>query len=334
VLPAGSLIAVTVPPSDPSISAEARTPLTAIVWLIVLLHALIVSRVFFPALSDIGAWDEAFYINEGRELAHGTIPRFSGNPAVATLYALTYLPVHSSPFWLVYSAGIGRVLLFVLLWLAVIELAHQMRRLAHPLILIALVAIAPILVGSTAGAKPNGLLNNGSSALFAAMSGLALAQFVAFYQDRVIRHLWRAAAFVALAALSRNEGTILALILVASALVISARTRIVRAALFACLAPLAAILGGYLLAYWLQNGRVSLGTAERSYLAFEQGHGMAFRDQFGPNALADLMLSRTASMRHEDFSVPRRKTDIPYSGPSLGTLLRTQRVFHCSPSPR
>ena len=91
-----------------------------IVFVIFLLHVVLVSPVFFPSMSSINAWDESVYINEGRELTHGKLPLFTMNPLVAALYALTYLPVHASPYWLIHSCSMGRVVFFGLLWWPVI----------------------------------------------------------------------------------------------------------------------------------------------------------------------------------------------------------------------
>jgi hypothetical protein len=142
-----------------------------LVFLIFLLHAVVVSPVFFPAMSDINAWDDSEYIHEGRELAHGKLPLFTMNPLVGSLYAVAYLPVHASPFWLIHTCSIGRIVNFSLLWLAAYLVAGQLAEGAIPFIMIALLVMSPALVH---------LLDNGSNALFAAMSGFALWQLLAF----------------------------------------------------------------------------------------------------------------------------------------------------------
>ena len=62
-----------------------------------LLNIFLISASFFPNLAEINAWDEAAYVNGGRMLLLGELPGFSGNPLVALLYALTYLPYADSP---------------------------------------------------------------------------------------------------------------------------------------------------------------------------------------------------------------------------------------------
>ncbi len=159
--------------------------------LIFLFNVALVYPALFPRLHDINAWDEAIYIEHGRELAQGHLPLYSDNPAVSLLYALTWLPVRSSPFWLVYSCRLGRLILFGLLWLACYRVSRRFANLVHPLIIIGLLVVSP---------AARSLLDNGSNALFAAMSGFALAEFLAFYQTQQLHHARLTSVFVGLAA--------------------------------------------------------------------------------------------------------------------------------------
>jgi hypothetical protein len=235
--------------------------------LIFALNLLLLVHVFLPSLSDINAWDEATYINEGRELVHGKLPRFAMNPLVAVFYAVTYLPVHASPFWLIHSCAIGRVILFGLLWFSSYLVARELARFALPLIMVALLVVSPVLAR---------LVDNGSNALFAAMSGLALWQFLAFHQRHETKHLWLTSLFLGLAALSRNEGPVLFAIFLVLSLILCVRMKRLGTCLAACTIPFAVVVGGYVLLYGLVTGRFELGTASRSYFTFEQGHGMAY----------------------------------------------------------
>lgn len=243
-----------------------------IVLIIFLIHATLVSPVFFPSLSNIGVWDEATYINEGRELLDGKLPLYSENPAMAGLYALTYLPVRTSPYWLVHSCSIGRFVLFGLLWLASYLVASEVAGLASPFIMIALVATSPAFVH---------LLSNGTDALFAAVSGFALWQFLSFHRTRVLKHLWFCSFFLGVAALSRSEGPVLFLIFLGLSLVSCVPAGVVGKGLTACLVPFTALVGGYIILYGLCTGDFRSGSAKRSYIAFEQGQGMAFPDSHG-----------------------------------------------------
>lgn len=245
-----------------------------IALIIFLLNVTLVSPEFFPSLSDIAVWDEAVYINAGRELLDGRLPSLAYNPAVAALYALTYLPVHASPYWLIHSCTIGRVLLFGLLWLSSFLVACQLIELVSPFVMIALVSISPALIN---------LLSNGSNALFAAMSGFALWQFISFHRTRNLKHLWLCSLFLGIAALSRNEGPVLFLVFLMLSMALCVPAGIVRKGLMACLVPFTVLAGGYVLLYGLHTGDFRPGTTQRSYLTFEMGHGMAYAESYGTN---------------------------------------------------
>ncbi len=189
---------------------------------------------------------------------------------------LTYLPVQSSPYWLVHSSSIGRFLLFGLLWLASFLVAHRLKGLTSPWIMVVLVAMSPAL---------SGLLNNGSNALFAAMTGFALWQILAFHETRQIRHLWLCSTFVGLAALSRNEGPVLFVTFLGLSLLMCLRSwtlkRTLTAGLGAIAVPYMVLVVGFVAAQGLRTGDYSTGVAQRSYITFEQGHGMAFAESYG-----------------------------------------------------
>jgi hypothetical protein len=246
-----------------------------IVFVIFLLQAVLVSPVFFPSMSDINAWDDSEYMNEGRELTQGKLPLFTVNPLVAGLYAVAYLPVQASPYWLIHTCSIGRAVNFSLLWLAAYLVAGQLAELALPFIMIALLVMSPALVR---------LVDNGSNALFTAMSGFALWQLLAFLRARSVKHLWLGSLFLGLAALSRNEGPVLFLIYLSIALVACFRGGVVRKGIVACVVPFTALVGGYVLLYGLQTGHFELGNSKRAYQAFEQGQGMAFVESYATKA--------------------------------------------------
>jgi hypothetical protein len=264
----------------PSSAADTRSGVIPqkthlLVFLIFLLHAVVVSPVFFPAMSDINAWDDSEYIHEGRELTHGKLPLFTMNPLVGGLYALAELPVHASPFWLIHTCSIGRIVNFSLLWFAAYLVAGQLAESAIPFIMIALLVMSPALVH---------LLDNGSNALFAAMSGFALWQTLAFLRVQRIKHLWLGSLFLGLAALSRNEGPVLFLIYLGLVFVPCFRAGLVKKGIVACVVPFAVLVGGYVLLYALQTGHFDLGNSVRSYQAFEQGQGMAYVESYGAKA--------------------------------------------------
>lgn len=244
-----------------------------LVVLLCLLHAALISPAFFPSLSDIGVWDEATYINEGRELIAGKLPLLAGNPLVAGMYALTYLPFHSATHWLVYSCWLGRMILFVLLWLAAFCVAGEvskLSKLASPFIIYSLFLISPVAVL---------LLTNGTDSTFTAMSSFALWQFLAFQRTRQLSHLWLCSLFLGLAELSRNEGTVLFAIMFCLAMIICVANRLVIKGVIAAIVPFAAIVLGYVSLYGLTTGHFETGTSNRSYIAFEMGHATSLAGQ-------------------------------------------------------
>lgn len=60
-------------------------------------NAALLYPAFFPSLNQINLWDQARDIDRGRKLVEGVLPTFASNPAVAGLYAFTYLPFARSP---------------------------------------------------------------------------------------------------------------------------------------------------------------------------------------------------------------------------------------------
>jgi hypothetical protein len=247
-----------------------------IIMVFFLLNIAMVYPVFFPSLNQINGWDEAFYLERGRELVGGVLPQFSENPAVAALYAMTYLPFMNSPQWLVQTDTLGRLVLFTLLWISSFLVARKLVDWVNPLTMMAFVAISTVVVQ---------LLTNGSDALFAAMSAFALWQFLSFRRAQRPVHLALCSVFVGLAALSRPEGSMLFVVFVglSAAACLCSRPRLKCAMRHsaAVLVPFSVLVGGYVGVYGMRTGSFTLGAAERAYLAFEQGHGIAFASSYG-----------------------------------------------------
>jgi hypothetical protein len=239
-------------------------------------NAALLYPAFFPSLNQINLWDQARDIDRGRKLVEGVLPTFASNPAVAGLYAFTYLPFARSPEWLVHTESLARFLLFVLLWVSSFAVARKLAPLASPLIMMAFVAISPVVVQ---------LLTNGSDALFASLSGFALWQFLSFRCARRPRHLALCSAFVGLAALSRPEGSLLLAVFLALSiaeclpLALTPKNAL-KHAVFA-LVPFFVLVGGYMGVESMRTGSVALRTVQRSYTAFEQGHGIAYASSYG-----------------------------------------------------
>ncbi len=238
-------------------------------------NLLLVAPSLFPNLGDIGPWDEMAYVIGGRSLADkGEWPAVAGNPFTAAFYALTYLPFRSSPFWLVHSRTLGKILSFTLLWLSVYGIARQLKEIAHPAIALGFFLVAPFVLE---------FLIFPSDPLFAALAGLALWQLLAFYYSRKVRHAWWGSLFLALAALARNDGLILFPIFLAWSLLLGWRFKRILPAALGGLVPFTLIVGGYVLVYGLCTGTYRLGTLERTYDNFEAGQEILLRESEGIN---------------------------------------------------
>ena len=231
-----------------------------------LVNLFLLSPLFLPHLSEINPWDEANYVNKGRELVDlGEWPNYAGNPLVSVFYAITYLPFRNSPFWLIHSDSLGRVLLFSLIWWSAVLIAG---RLKHPLV--QGITAGLLLVTPLAGE----MLTFPSDPLFTGLAGLSLWQLTGYLDDRRPRRIALASLFLGLAALARNDGLILFLIFFVLALLITLREKNWRStgrAALAALLPFAVLVGGYVIIYGLSTGDYRLGTLERTYLNFEAG---------------------------------------------------------------
>lgn len=241
---------------------------TILALLLFALNVFLVFSIFVPMLRDINTWDESVYVNTGRSFLKGELPTFSRNPLIGLFYAILYLVYGRSPFWMLYSISLGRFILFGLMWLSSYLVARQFAKFFHPLAMAGPILLFPVLVD---------ILLNPSDALFAAMSGFAFWQLIGFYNDRKKSHLWKASLFIGLSALSRNDGLTLFIIFL---FLVAWMVRSLRwdfAWLVPTVIPFAALVGGYLLFYGAVTGRFESGTAERSYIAFQQGQSVDYK---------------------------------------------------------
>lgn len=227
----------------------------------------LVFNFFLPTLRDINVWDESVYVNTGRSLIEGQLPSFARNPLIGFLYGLTYLPFAHSPFWLVQSVSLGRIILFALMWLSSYLIATQFSRWFPPLTITGFLLIFPVLLE---------ILLNPSDALFAAMSGFALWQLLYFYNTRKTKHLAWTSFFIGLSAFARNDGLVLFGIFVLLTILILGFTCWNWRRLAAIFVPFIALLLGYFLLYGSVTGDFSFGTQERAYTAFQQGQSLDY----------------------------------------------------------
>jgi hypothetical protein len=231
------------------------------------LNLFLVFNVLTPSFRDLNGWDESVYINTGKTLFEGTLPVFARNPLVGFLYAVTYIPYQTSPFWLVESATLGRIFLFFVIWLSAFLVGSKVSKHASPLVISAFVLIFPILTD---------ILGNPSDSLFAAMSGFAFWQVFSFHETQNIKYIWWASFFIGLAALSRNDGLVSYGILAVLVIWLAVRFKSAWQWIPALVIPFTLIVGGYQLFYGMRTGDYSFGTTERSYVAFLQGQQLVY----------------------------------------------------------
>lgn len=261
-------------------------------WLFTL-HLVLIHPVFFLNLSEINPWDEAAYINSGRTLLAGRMPEFASNPLVDLFYALVSLPFRGSPYWMSLTASLGRLLLFALLWLALYRVAQAASSRMVPAIALGIFLVTPLATD---------MLRFPSDPLFAGLAGLSFARLLRFQHTREVRNLWIASAWMGLAALARNDGLILGVMLIAlAALETFPRRRAVRAVLASGL-PLVALVGGYVLFYGVVTGEFALGTMDRTYENFEAGHQTIYAGtgELSPVVEAKLEARRVFGTREEN----------------------------------
>jgi hypothetical protein len=163
----------------------------SVIALVFILHMVLVLPVLTPNLKDIGRFDESFYIEMGRTVGVNNLPAVDQSPITAFFFALTYIPVQESDFWLIHSCTIGRFVLFALLWVSSFLVAKQISDISSPLMMIGFLLLSPALTS---------LITNGNHALFTAISAFALAQIISFFQRKEITSLWIASVLVSLGA--------------------------------------------------------------------------------------------------------------------------------------
>jgi hypothetical protein len=250
------------------------------------INFILVFPLFLPNLSDINPWDEAAYINSGRLLLDsGRLPSFAGNPLTNLFYALTYLPFKNSPFWMVHSCSLGRVLLFSLLWLSAYLIAKQLRGHARPFIMLGFLFVTPLAIDT---------LRFPSDPLFTSLAAISLSHLLHFYRSRKVKQLWLASLFMGLASLARNDGLVLFLILFVLSMILNLRTKRWWPSLIATTVPFLALVGGYVLIYGALTGNFKLGTQGRTYGNFESGQQIIYS---GTGELSPVIESRLEARR-------------------------------------
>ena len=233
-----------------------------IVLLLFLAHFFLDFYAFFPNLGEINFWDEAIYVNNGRLLVEGNFPILAQNPLLSFFYGVLYLPFFRSPYWLVQTCSLGRLIMFCLIWLGGYLAAKEMKRALNLPIFASLLFIVPMVTE---------LLGNPSDAMFTAMSGFALWQFLKYCNQKGTKNLLFSSLFIGLAALARNDGLLLFVIFFVLSIFLSRGTANAWKKILLGTLPFLGLVGGYILLSGMVNGDFSTGVVQRSYVAFEQG---------------------------------------------------------------
>lgn len=228
----------------------------------------LVFQIFLPNMGQINPWDEADYVNGGKFFAEGQWPPLSWSPLTAFFYGTLYFLFQEAPFWFLHSITVGRITIYVLLWLATYLIAKNFSAILNPFIVIGISFVAPLFTD---------ILSNPSDAFFASMSGLAFGQFLSFYNRGKYINLVLLSTFLGLAGLTRNDGLILFFCVLPLILFLIKKKRIsLISSISAFLLPFIILVFGYLLLYWAFRGTFEIGTGGRSYIAFLQGHQIIY----------------------------------------------------------
>ena len=251
--------------------------------------AISVLDLLVPMFEQIPQWDEAGYIRSGQHLVdERTLRNPAWGPFISFVYGLAYLVVRESPHWFVWTAAGGKVAAYGLFCLGTYLCARTLS--AGPARSAAIEPAArhaALVIGLTWPLATSFLgAWNSSDFLFMGLSALALSRMLGWLSDRSLPQLIWGSALVGLAALARPDGWILLASFVVLVFATVAREgRTLRPAgwrklLAASLLPGVLLAGGYLTAYGAVTGAWGTGVMSRTYTAFEQGHGVIFRNRY------------------------------------------------------
>ena len=245
-----------------SLSSLKRKDLAPVVLFLV--NAFLLQSLFFPNFGDINPWDEASYLHRGMTfMVSGELPVYSANPLTTLFYGLTYLPFQSSPLWMIHSCSLSRLILFSLLWLTAYRVARELEAYAPATLTLGFMFVTTLTIRS---------MRFPSDPLFASLAGLSLSMLLRYRNTQRRGSLVWASIFMGLAAMARNDGLILFPILAALALLQAFQFREPGAAAIRIVLPFIVIVGGYLGIFTAVTGTFEMGTAGRTYDAFEVGH--------------------------------------------------------------
>jgi hypothetical protein len=236
--------------------------------IVYLIAVMIFFSMFLVNMGDINVWDETYYVNSGRLLWQGNLVPLALSPLASMLYGLTYLPFFSSPFWLLLSDGLGRFLIFSLLFWGTWSVGKALEEVP-PLVPVIFLLLSPVVVAN---------YNFPSDLLLAGFSALAFGQVLMYHRQKNIRQVWLASLFLGLAGLARAEGLVLFIVALVFIVLFSLPKPDWKKLLPAVMVPFVVLIGGYLLVYGLAMGEFETGLADRTYDNFEAGHEIIYTD--------------------------------------------------------
>ncbi len=232
-------------------------PEMIIIILLFLINLLLVTPDLLPSFQVVNPHDETKYVESGRKLVDGLDVRELGrSPLSSLIYAGIYLFVSQSHDWFMLSVGIGRIILFSLLWFSTLYLGLRLKKYTHPFIMAGVIFFSPAMLI---------ILGNPSDALFAAMSALALAKTLAFSQSKELRDLAFASLFVGLAFSSRPDGLFLTPLFITIVIVIGIRKVKLGRLLASAIIPGLIVVGGFVLLNSISTGDIRTGIGEKAY---------------------------------------------------------------------
>lgn len=232
-------------------------PEMIIIVLLFFINLVLVTPKLLPSYQVVNPHDETKYVESGRKLVDGLDIRELGrSPLSSILYAGIYLIVSQSHDWFMLSVGIGRIILFALLWFSTLYLGSRLKEYAHPYIVAGVIFFSPAMLI---------ILGNPSDALFAAMSALALAKTLAFYQSKEFRDLVYASLFIGLAFASRPDGLFLTPLFLIIVIAIGFRKIKLGRLLVAAIIPGFIVVGVFVLLRGITTGDLRTGIGEKAY---------------------------------------------------------------------
>jgi len=230
-----------------------------LILIIFFLHLFFMLARITPRLSEINPHDGVKYIESGRLLFRWGLRDLSWAPLVAFVYAPAHLLVGHLRDWFLIEAWLGNVVLFSLMWFSFYYLAISLQKYISKIVMIGLLISTTIFYP---------IIENQSDALFVALSALALAFLIRFYENGLIKYLWVASLFVGLGVLTRVETIILVVPLLAFALLLNQKRKKTHKVILAALIPVVGVLCLFFAVNLITHGHLNSGLSGKSIDSF------------------------------------------------------------------